>query len=184
MYDGMMGDLKGKLNALPDGCVPTVEGLVFSGFDQSPRKKAYSVQLTLDTPVRVPSNPSITLCAHDSPVSSTRLLRMVVVILRSGHDTWTTLEPEYNTYCNNIDVIVEERDKFIAGVNSIMDSYATLAPALKVWPPLWDLLPEETKGKHKEIVERKKPATAAEISADLGAMTGVVVADKLTGGTK
>ena len=182
MYDGMMGDLKGKLNALPDGCVPTVKGLVFSGFDQSPREKACSVQLTLDTPVRVPSNPSITLCAHDSPVSS--ITYGWCVILRSGHDTWTTLEPEYNTYCDNIAVIAEERDKFVVGVCSIMDNYVTLAPALKVWPPLWDLLPEETKGKHKEIVERKKPATAAEISADLGAMTGVVVADKLTGGTK
>ena len=75
----------------------------------------------------------------------------------------------------------EERDKFVANVDHIISSYSTLAPALKAWPPLWDLVPEDKRNKHKEIVGRKR-ATVEDIvgDIDLDSMTATTVASNLT----
>ena len=60
-----------------------------------------------------------------------------------------------------------------------MTTYSTLAPALKAWPALWDLLDEDTKERHKKIVERKKKDTD-DIGVDLNSMTAAVTFSKLT----
>ena len=31
--------------------------------------------------------------------------------------------------------------EYVSSVKAVIESYATLSPALKAWPPLWDLLP-------------------------------------------
>jgi len=68
---------------------------------------------------------------------------------------------------NDLKQSIDERDKRIAKVKvqeadfkkvvkAVLDAYSTLAPALKAWPPLWELLDEKTKAKHKEVVTRAK----------------------------
>jgi hypothetical protein len=54
-----------------------------------------------------------------------------------------------------------------------LNSFSTLAPALKVWPALWDLLPEETKNKHREVVTRAPKTAAPDVSASLDKLGGV-----------
>jgi hypothetical protein len=56
----------------------------------------------------------------------------------------------------NLNKVVEDRNAAQAAVKKVLDSFTTLAPALKAWPALWDLLPEHTKDKHREIVSRTK----------------------------
>lgn len=76
----------------------------------------------------------------------------------------------------------QQRDKFVNGVNEICCKFTTLAPALKAWPPLWDLLPQATKDRHLEITERKSAAAKTEellSEIDLSSMTANVVASKL-----
>ena len=75
-----------------------------------------------------------------------------------------------------------KRDKFVKGVNQVIEAYTTLAPALKVFPALWDLLPEETKQRHRRVVERKKPAAKEDIAeqVDVNELTSIVTISKLT----
>ena len=47
-----------------------------------------------------------------------------------------------------------------------------------MWQPLWDLIPEEYKERHRKIVERTK--TDTQVDVDLGSLTATVVAHKLT----
>lgn len=54
--------------------------------------------------------------------------------------------------------VEQERSAAQYAVKKVLDSFTTLAPALKAWPALWDLLPEYVKDKHREIVERTKAA--------------------------
>jgi len=47
-----------------------------------------------------------------------------------------------------------------------------------MWPPLWDLIPEEYKDRHRQVVEREKKEVV--VNVDLGTLTATVVAHKLT----
>jgi hypothetical protein len=87
---------------------------------------------------------------------------------------------EWREKCIAIDRQCKE---FKQSVEKIMTSFTTLAPALKAWPPLWDLLPEWAKLRHKEVVERKKRDPAEDLGVDLNKMTSVVTINKLTGGS-
>ena len=78
--------------------------------------------------------------------------------------------------------VTEDQQKFVDGVDKICTTFSTLAPALKAWPPLWDLLPQDAKDRHLEISERKAAATkAAELTDELNlaSMTATVVASKM-----
>lgn len=76
--------------------------------------------------------------------------------------------------------VTEERRVFSENLNKLITHYTTLAPALKEWPPLWDLLPESAKDRHKQITEKRKRTKATEeLDLSLDRMTGTVVASKL-----
>lgn len=90
------------------------------------------------------------------------------------------IKTEVLAYKNKITLLTERRDKFINGVRELIYAHNTLAPALAVWKPLWDLLPDETKARHLEKVDRVK-AERAELSANLDALTATFVASKIGG---
>ena len=78
--------------------------------------------------------------------------------------------------------VIAQKDEFVDNVMKVCDSFTTLAPALKAWPPLWDLLPQHTKDRHLTVNERKSAAAkSAELlnEIDLSSMTANVVATKL-----
>jgi hypothetical protein len=72
-----------------------------------------------------------------------------------------------------------KQEKFLEGINKLMETYSTLAPALKAFPALWDLVPDEAKERHKKIVERKKAEVDVD-SMDIQGMTAAVTFSKLT----
>jgi hypothetical protein len=79
----------------------------------------------------------------------------------------------------NLDEITEQRKNFKDSVAKVMESFATLAPALKAWPPLWELIPDSYKQRHMEIKQREKSTESAINTLDLGSMTANVVLAKL-----
>jgi hypothetical protein len=85
---------------------------------------------------------------------------------------------EYTAWGKRVQTAEAKRDAFVAGVGKIIDNYSTLAPALKAWPALWDLIPEDKKTKHKEVVERRsnKPV---ELDMDTSSLTASVTLAKL-----
>ena len=73
------------------------------------------------------------------------------------------------------------KDKFVSDVCKICSAYTTLAPALKAFPALWDLLPQHAKNRHLEVVERKTASSAAALPSDvnLSEVAAVVIATKM-----
>ena len=92
---------------------------------------------------------------------------------------WDWLKPEFKEYNRKVFEAVSKQEKFLTSVNRLMDTYTTLAPALKAWRPLWELLPEEAKERHKTVKERKV-TKAEELDLDLNAMTSAVTLSKIT----
>ena len=103
--------------------------------------------------------------------------------LNADDPRWKDIKKQYKKYCLKIHKLEKEQKAFVDGVREVVNAYSTLAPALKAWPALWDLVPEEKKEKHREVVERKKASDTAKNLAeevDLTKLTGHVTADKLT----
>lgn len=92
---------------------------------------------------------------------------------------WDWLKPEFKEYNRKVFEAVNKQETFLSSVNKLMETYTTLAPALKAWRPLWDLLPDEAKERHKTVKERKV-VKAEELDLDLNAMTSAVALSKIT----
>lgn len=88
------------------------------------------------------------------------------------------IKAEAMAYKEKVRAIRERKAMFVEQVKKIINAHATLAPALKMWQPLWDLIPEEYKERHRKVVERTKNDT--QVDVDLQTLTATVVAHKLT----
>ena len=94
-------------------------------------------------------------------------------------ERWDWLKPQFKEYNRKVFEAINKQETFLSSVNTLMETYTTLAPALKAWRPLWDLLPEEAKDRHKTVKERKV-VKAEELDLDLNAMTSAVALSKIT----
>lgn len=92
---------------------------------------------------------------------------------------WGEFFADVKRWKDGIKAVEDKRETFVKQVKKIIETHATLAPALKVWPPLWDLIPENYKEKHREVKERGKKEVSLE-GVDLSSLTAAVVANKLT----
>lgn len=179
IYDKFFtADVVGKMNALPDGFLKTKESIEFSGFQDIPEgvadKHMYttsSVMLTFSSARRWPETwpEQMTGAKIDW-----RALR-----LHWNDDRWDDVKKHVFDYNQRIQTIEQKEETFVEGVKEIINTYATLAPALKAWPALWDLVPDDAKERHKKIVERVKKE-ASDITADLNTLTAQVTFSKLT----
>jgi len=88
------------------------------------------------------------------------------------------IKAEATAYLERVNTIKQRKEVFVEQVKKIINAHATLAPALKMWQPLWDLVPEEYKERHRKVVERTKNEVTVDV--DLGSLTAAVVAHKLT----
>jgi len=91
---------------------------------------------------------------------------------------WDEIALEIEDYRNNIKAVAQKKTNFVNAVKEVITAHATLSPALKMWPPLWDLIPEDYKDRHRQVIEREKKEVV--VNVDLGTLTATVVAHKLT----
>jgi len=77
--------------------------------------------------------------------------------------------------------VIKERDKSIDAVGKLLGSVTTLAPALRAYPALWDLLPQYTKDKHTEVVVRSSGKAATVADVDLTQVTSILTTNKMMG---
>jgi hypothetical protein len=89
------------------------------------------------------------------------------------------LVEEVRAWKARIAAATAQQQEFAASVSAVVHGYATLAPALKAWPPLWDLLAEHIKEKHKLIVEREKKEVV--LGVDLDRATALASWTKIRG---
>lgn len=92
------------------------------------------------------------------------------------HLVWGEFYAEVIAYRQRVQEAAKRRDEFVDAVKKLCNTYNTLAPALKAWPPLWELVPEDVKDKHREVKEREKKEVVLEV--DLDKLTALSTAAK------
>lgn len=86
-------------------------------------------------------------------------------------------------YTVKYDKARDDVDQMDSNVRKLLSRHSSLAPALKEWPPLWDLLDEETKERHKRVKSTKKRESSDDDDGlDLSSMTAKITQAKLLGG--
>lgn len=90
---------------------------------------------------------------------------------------WSEVKQELDARKQRIAQALEKQKAFKESVSQIIYAYETLSPALKAWQPLWDLVPEEAKERHRKVVERTKNEVVLDVNLDI--MTAQVIKAKL-----
>lgn len=179
IYKRALGDWFAPVQNLPDGFMETYQ------------------QFTL-TRVVVPHHPDIPVhYTFQLPQAVRWVQNYTGISNRAVQDGWGSSNFKYIADLNNEDDLriqsvfthmndllrqnQERKEKFLNGVSTLMETHTTLAPALKAWPALWDLLPQSTKDKHLEVKEKsaaqEKKAVIEQL--DLASMTATVVVNKM-----
>lgn len=100
------------------------------------------------------------------------------------HDNFKTIAQELVARRDAIAALENKQSEFLAGVDAILSAYTTLGPALKKWPPLWDLLDEDVKNRHRQKTERSQTAAEKRLdeqNVDLSKLTAFATAAKMGG---
>jgi hypothetical protein len=95
---------------------------------------------------------------------------------------WDSLRTEHALYIKRIQTEKAKQNEFVQMVETVINAHETLSPALKIWPALWELVPEEVKNKHREVKEKRNRDKAELEGVDLSKLTAAVTVHKLRGG--
>ena len=188
LYDSLFSaDIQAKMNALPNGFFGKIDSLPLSGFKNAPEDvwqtsttkvetwKYVNLNLRLPSPLPFPPK-DVWQKAGDNGYYMDYSRNEIDF----HNEKFEWLHEPFKKYTQGIFNATAKKDEFVEGVKRIVTSYTTLAPALKAWQPLWDLLPDDAKERHKKITEKVKPKTAEDIGVDLNSMTAQVTFNKLT----
>jgi len=97
------------------------------------------------------------------------------IVLTDEH-VWAEFYAEVVAYKQRVSIVKQRQTEFADMVKKVTEAYSTLAPALKAWPPLWELIPEDVKDTHRKIVERTKNDVVLDV--DIGKLTALSTAAK------
>ena len=166
IYNILFGDDLPALNSLPD--------YWFHKFETFEVARTCGMDVTLSfkfaTPKRWPVNFERNDLAKRAGYGSGRIELF-------DEPQWAEFKTEVAAYKEKLDAATKRKEEFVDSVRQVINAYTTLAPALKAWPALWELIPESVKDKHREVVERTKKDI--EVSVDLNKMTAIISAAKL-----
>ena len=134
---------------------------------------SYGIRYSLNTARPKPNDKIVT--ANGCIITSNFVTSVTVPL----DQRFVGIKDQLDNYKANIAAIQKQRDEFVDGVKKIINAHATLAPALKAWPPLWDLVSETYRERHRKVVERSKPDLVPEVDVDLTALTATVAVNKI-----
>lgn len=176
IYDALLGIHVPAMNALPTGFFFMTNKLGLNTWGEKPVSLEFPLNGVYPVPFAAPKNSGYDIQGNayrhtcEVRVATSRIMSDVAL---------GDLNVEIMQWLASIKSAEEQRDNFVNGVASVLKVHTTLAPALRAWPPLWDLLPESTKNKHREVKERTAKEET-QIEADLGALTAMSTLIKLT----
>ena len=177
-------DVRQKMASLPDYVLRTSEYIEVGGFANAPEDVWQTGDYTHQTwmlqgSIRLSFSKPMPWVDKFSNAPTGFLSNYTNSKFDYTDSRWDWLKPEFKEYNRKVFEAVNKQETFLSSVNKLMETYTTLAPALKAWRPLWDLLPEEAKDRHKTVKERKV-VKAEELDLDLNAMTSAVALSKIT----
>ena len=94
---------------------------------------------------------------------------------------WPDMEEAYNAWTARVKRVLDDREAMKVSVHKLLRSHSTLAPCIKKWPALWDLLSDEYRDRHRVVAERKAKDGGPEYDLDFDRMTAMVAKAKLRG---
>jgi hypothetical protein len=97
------------------------------------------------------------------------------IVLTDEH-VWAEFYAEVVAFNERVRTARKRQNEFADMVKKVTEAYSTLAPAIKAWPPLWELIPEDVKNTHRRIVERTKNEVVLDV--DIGKLTALSTAAK------
>jgi len=98
-------------------------------------------------------------------------------VYKKPHPAWDELIVAYTAYREVENAAREKASMYVKSVEKIIETYSTLAPALKAWAPLWDLLPATTQAEHHRINTPRKRGEQ-ELDVDFDTLTSISTAAK------
>lgn len=195
IYDSIFSpEIQTKMNDLPDWYFNTVDVIRLAGFANAPNEQWTSDTTSTDMwktgkTLALKLNAKLPFPPHDAGGFSTSPdMNKSGFSIAYGHEgnvvfdnpNFEWLKEPFKAYTKGIFDITKKRNDFVENVNKVVNAYSTLAPALKAWKPLWELLDDYTKERHKKIVERPKTKAVEELDLDLNSMTSTIAFNKLT----
>jgi hypothetical protein len=165
----LLGPYVEAVNSLPPGFVDTTDTFDLVKIGQTEYRTRLKTSINYPTPDR-----DIKLPLGYVQGSSVPDIKL------ADDPAWGDVKAQLDEWMVKRKAVSKEQDTFVEGVMKVLEAHATLAPALKAWPPLWDLIPEEYKQRHRKVVERAKAASADAPEVDLTKLTATVAASKIT----
>lgn len=167
IYDVLFGEYRPVLTRLPAWWTGTQKEITIERIGSM----SVGLSFTLSQPMPWPNDmPAFPLARKAGYYRANELIL-------NEHDAWKELTDEVVAYKQRLSAAKQQVAEFRGMVSQIIGSYTTLAPALKAWPPLWELVPEATKEKHRQVVEREKKDVKMEV--DINKLTAMSVAARL-----
>ena len=165
IYDILFSEVKPLVSQLPAGWVKTVERIKIDRIGS----RICNMEFAFATPQPWPQQFTETeLAKKDYSYSDGITLKDDFV--------WSEFHAEVVDYMERVQTAGQRQTEFVEMVKKVCNAYSTLAPALKAWPPLWELIPEDVKDKHREIKVREK--TEVVLDVDIGKLTALSTAAK------
>jgi hypothetical protein len=165
IYDTIFAEVKPIISQVPAGWLKTVERM---DIEQVVDARC-SMRFTFATPLPWPNVFVTTASAHKERSYSDG-------IVLTDERVWAELYAEVVASKERVSAARKRQNEFADMVKKVTEAYSTLAPALKAWPPLWDLIPEDVKNTHRKIVERTKNDVVLDV--DIGKLTALSTAAK------
>ena len=189
IYDTILSqDIQTKMKALPEYCLPRIDHFDVERWKNAPNEP-FSESVSSITKWGRPYGGTLKLkLSSNKPwvnnfggmPNSGCVMSYGETCLDYTSAKFDWLKPEWEKYAKGIHDVIAKRTTFVSGVEQVMEKFTTLAPALKVFPALWELVPDEAKERHKKI--REKVVKEIDTSnIDLKSMAATVTFNKLRG---
>jgi hypothetical protein len=167
IYDTLFGDVQPIIAQLPAGWVKKEKQIGISHVSG----RNCSLTFTFAKPLPWPREfPDTKLAEKTGSWSDSITLKEDPV--------WYELRDEVVAYTDRVSAAKKRQTEFVDMVTKVIGTYGTLAPALKAWPPLWDLIPDDVKDTHRKIVERVKQEVVLDV--DINKLTAMAAFARIT----
>lgn len=169
IYDILFSNIKPIASRLPNGWLKQVEEIAIDTVADQPCGLKFNLPMRQPWPyVFVETELAVQSRIYDNYINL------------KAHPVWDEFLTEVTAYHRRIDDAVKRSYEFTSAVRKICCSHATLAQALKVWPPLWDLLPDDVKARHHAKRREVKKCQESEVlDVDIEKLTAMSAAAKL-----
>lgn len=167
IYDILFADVQPIIAQLPAGWVKTEKQIAISCVSG----RNYSLTFIFAKPLPWPHAFAATKLAEKTGSWDEK-------ITLKEDPVWDDLRVEVVAYIERVCAARKRQIEFVDMVKTVINTYGTLAPALKAWPPLWDLIPEDVKDTHRKIVERVKKEVV--LNVDINKLTAMAAFARIT----